>query len=159
MERHELRPIPDDNYRNILEHIPIACVDIAIYNHNNQLLMIKRRFAPAVGQFWLPGGRAHKGESRRGAAHRKLVEETGLTAQFLVELLTSETIFGDGPGDIPVHSINTVYFTMIKEGAVNLDEQSSEFDWRAPDGWLGQGLHPYVERAVRESSALIIGEG
>ncbi len=86
MERHELRPIPDDNYRNILDHVPIACVDIAIYNHNNQLLMIKRGFASAVGQFWLPVG-------------------------------------------------------------------------RAPDGWLRQGLYPYVERAVRESSALIIGEG
>lgn len=147
--------IPQDRYRYILEHMAIVCVDVAIYNHREEVLLVKRRNEPAKNRFWLPGGRVLKGETRRDAARRKVLEECGVGVDFLVELFTSETIFDDGPAGIPVHSVNTVYFTMIKDTDVTLDEQSSEFAWRRPGDWLLEDMHPYVQTALRESVRLL----
>lgn len=147
--------IPSESYKFILENMAIVCVDVAIYNHKHELLLIKRRNEPARGQFWLPGGRIYKGEVRRNAAIRKVHQECGIVVDFLVELFTSETIFEDGPDGIPVHSVNTVYFTMIKDTDIKLDSQASEFAWLSPADWLLGDIHPYVAQAVRESSRLL----
>lgn len=148
--------IDNEAYRLILTTMPIHCVDIAIYNHANEVLMVKRRAEPAKNRWWLPGGRVIKGEQRRDAARRKVQEECGITVEFLVELFTSETIFDDGPHGIPVHSVNTVYFTMIQERSIVLDDTSAGYKFLRPVDWLSGDLHPYVEQAVRESSRLLL---
>ena len=38
---------PEQTYRLILENMPIHCVDTAIYNHSNEVLLVKRRSEPA----------------------------------------------------------------------------------------------------------------
>ena len=68
--------IPASTYRAFLERMPIACVDIAIV-HRGAVLLVKREDAPAKGQWWVPGGRVHKGETMRETAGRKALEEVG----------------------------------------------------------------------------------
>jgi colanic acid biosynthesis protein WcaH len=148
--------IPQNEYHRILEQMPIVCVDIAIFNHKSEVLLVKRRNEPAKNRWWLPGGRVLKGEPRRAAAARKLQEECGLQVEFMAELFTSETIFDDGPEGIPIHSVNTVYFTMIREAQITLDVQSSDFRWQPTHIWLQDDLHPYVAQALRESSRLLV---
>jgi colanic acid biosynthesis protein WcaH len=69
--------IHDVLYRQILSCIPIACVDIAIVN-DGEILLVKRNDKPAQGQWWLPGGRVRKGEVMRDTAKRKALGEVGL---------------------------------------------------------------------------------
>lgn len=138
--------IPDKLYFQILENLPIACIDIAIVAQG-AVLLVKRKDAPAKGQWWVPGGRVLKGEMMREAAARKAREEVGIRCQVGPIIHTAETIFPDGPNNIPVHSINSCFFLYPTQSSFRpeLDDHHADFKWvnTIPDG-----LHPYVERCL-----------
>lgn len=69
--------IGQELYNKILENVPIACVDIAIIV-DGSVLLVKRKDAPAKGEWWVPGGRILKGETMKDAAKRKAQEEVGI---------------------------------------------------------------------------------
>ncbi len=135
--------VPTPLYHQILVRMPIACVDIAIVA-GGAVLLVKRKDAPAKGQWWVPGGRVIKGEMMKETAVR---EEVGVDCHVGPIIHTAETIFPDGPGNIPVHSINSCFFLypVNADFAPQLDEHHEDFRWvqSIPDG-----LHPYVERCL-----------
>ncbi len=134
-------------YNQILENMPIACVDIAIVAQGT-VLLVKRGDAPARGEWWVPGGRVVKGEKMRDTASRKAQEEVGIACLVGPIVHTDETIFPDGPFDIPVRSINSCFFMYPtdKDFRPKLDTHHQDFKWvdHIPDG-----LHPYVEQCLR----------
>lgn len=133
--------IPEPLYRQILESLPIACVDVAIV-HKGAILLVKRADKPVQGEWWLPGGRVHKGEMMREAAIRKAQQETGLTCHAGPIIHTAETIFPDGPGGIPVHSINSCFLLYpAGEPVIRLDAHHSSYEWA---NHIWPGLHTYV---------------
>ena len=134
--------IPQDLYNHILENIPIACVDIAIV-FNGNVLLVKRKDTPAQGQWWLPGGRVHKGEKMKMTARRKALEEVGIECHIGPIIHTAETIFPDGPCGIPVHSINSCFLLYPCEGFVvpQLDSHHAEWRWISS---IPEDLDPYV---------------
>lgn len=138
--------IPIELYYQILENVPIACVDVAIVA-NGAVLLVKRKDSPARGQWWVPGGRVLKGEMMRDTAIRKAREEVGIDCHVGPIIHTAETIFPDGPGGIPVHSINSCFFVypVDKNFQPELDNHHADYKWVSiiPDG-----LHPYVERCL-----------
>lgn len=138
--------IPKALYYQILENLPIACVDIAIVAQG-AVLLVRRKDAPAQGQWWVPGGRVLKGEMMRDAAARKAREEVGLECHVGPIIHTAETIFPDGPNNIPVHSINSCFFLypVHPDFSLSLDDHQADYQWvdHIPDG-----LHPYVERCL-----------
>jgi len=138
--------IPWRLYRRILETMPIPCVDIAIIA-NGAVLLVRRKNAPAIGQWWLPGGRVFKGEMMKDAAVRKAREEVGIECHVGPIIHTAETIFPDGPNGIPVHSINSCFFMypILSEFQVKLDPQQTDYRWI---DHIPVGLHPYVERCL-----------
>jgi colanic acid biosynthesis protein WcaH len=141
--------IDDELYDQILRHMPIACVDVAIV-HNGCVLLVRRGDAPAKGQWWVPGGRVVKGETMRDTARRKARDEVGLDCHVGPIIHTAETIFPDGPRGIPVHSINAcflLYPTHDASGlAVRLDDHHAEWRWAER---VTPGLHPYVAHCLR----------
>jgi len=138
--------IQESLYHQIIENIPIACVDIAIVAQG-AVLLVKRKDPPARGQWWVPGGRVLKGEMMRETALRKARTEAGMECHVGPLIYTAETIFPDGPGGISIHSINSCFFLYpVKHDCEpRLDEHHGEFQWvdHIPDG-----LHPYVERCL-----------
>lgn len=136
--------IPQSLYNQILEHIPIACVDIAVV-FNGKVLLVKRKDAPASGQWWLPGGRVHKGEKMKATALRKAREEVGIDCHIGPIIHTAETIFPDGPCGIQVHSINSCFLLFPTETTtgiqVRLDDHHAEWRWINA---IPLDLHPYV---------------
>lgn len=138
--------IPTELYYRILENLPIACVDVAIVAYG-AVLLVRRKDAPARGQWWVPGGRVLKGEMMRDTARRKAREEVGIDCHVGPIIHTAETIFPDGPGGIPVHSINSCFFMypVDPEFKPNLDDHHSDYRWVSA---IPAGLHPYVERCL-----------
>lgn len=139
--------IPDELYKDILDSMPIACVDIVIVREG-QALLVRRNDAPAKGQWWIPGGRVLKGETLKDAARRKALEETGLVCEVGPAIYTDETIFQDGPHGCSVHSINTVFYmtpTGLTEQQVSLDSHHSEHKWVDLCPWSAT---PYVRHAL-----------
>jgi colanic acid biosynthesis protein WcaH len=140
-----MRPlIPQELYNQILRHVPIACVDIAIVA-NGSVLLVKRKDPPAQGTWWVPGGRVLKGERMRATALRKAREEVGLACHVGPIIHTAETIFPDGPHGIPVHSINSCFLLHpvenINQRSVFLDQHQADFRWVNS---IPGDLHPYV---------------
>ena len=69
--------IQANEYKKIIQKIPILCVDI-ILRYKDKVLLIKRSDEPCKGIYWPIGGRVHKGESVDAAARRKILEEIGI---------------------------------------------------------------------------------
>lgn len=139
--------IPEDLYQQILQHMPIPCVDITIVS-DGAVLLVKRGDAPACGEWWVPGGRVLKGEMMRETARRKAREEVGVECHCGPIIHTAETIFLDGPHDIPVHSVNSCFFMypMKADFTVVLDQHHAQHRWVRS---IDEGLHPYVEQCLR----------
>lgn len=138
--------IPADLYHQILKNLPIACVDIAIVAQGS-VLLVKRKDAPARHQWWVPGGRVLKGEMMKDTATRKAREEVGIKCHVGPIIHTAETIFPDGPNNIPVHSINSCFFLYPVDPHFTpvLDNHHEDYMWVNA---IPQGLHPYVERCL-----------
>ena len=138
--------IPEELYHQILTNLPIACVDIAIVAQGS-VLLVKRKDAPAQGQWWVPGGRVLKGEMMRATAIRKAREEVGIECHVGPIIHTAETIFPDGPHQIPVHSINSCFFLypVSPDFSPQLDDHHADYQWV---DHIPAGLHPYVERCL-----------
>ena len=138
--------IPQELYHQILTHVPIACVDVAIVSHG-AVLLVRRKDPPAQGQLWVPGGRVLKNEMMRDTAIRKAREEVGIECHVGPIIHTAETIFPDGPSGIPVHSINSCFFMYPtdKNFSMKLDHHQMDYQWV---DFIPAGLHPYVERCL-----------
>lgn len=141
--------IDQELYDQILRHMPIACVDIAVV-YNGCVLLVRREDAPAKGEWWVPGGRVLKGETLRETARRKAREEVGLECHVGPIIHTAETIFEDGPRGIPVHSINACFLLYpthdSAELRVTLDDHHAAWRWADE---VTDDLHPYVARCLR----------
>ena len=96
-------------YNQILENMPIICVDGVLINNKNEILFLKRENEPAKKEWWFPGGRLLKNERLEHAIIRKVKEETNLDVEVIKYIGTTETIFDNGPFDIPVHTVNFTY--------------------------------------------------
>jgi len=86
----------------------------------------------------------------RETARRKAREEVGIDCHIGPIIHTAETIFPDGPGGIPVHSINSCFLVYpveeLSRVQVKLDDHHGGWKWVnaiTPD------LHPYVIECLK----------
>lgn len=137
--------LDDDLYRQVLESVPIACVDCVIIR-DGKALLLKRADPPAQNEWWVPGGRVWKGERMRQTAYRKALTEAGLDCHVGPIVHTAETIFDDGPGGVSVHSVNVCFLLWPKhDDPAVLDSNHLEFRWV---DLIEPGLHDYVKRCL-----------
>jgi ADP-ribose pyrophosphatase YjhB (NUDIX family) len=114
-----------------------------------KLLLIKRSFEPAMGQWSLAGGFVRADESLEDAACRVLCSLTGLSDLYMEQLYT----YGDTNRDPGARVISTAYFALI--GLHDLDPEIQEQNgahWRSLSN-LPELIFDHrimVERALRE---------
>ncbi len=124
--------IPLDQYARMTECLPILCVDLVIRNSMGDILLIKRENEPLKGQWWVVGGRVHKGETLEQAAIRKAKEEVGVEIDNLQLLGYYEDTFEKSPygSAVPLHSVSVVFSASIDDSQpIRLDGQSSEWKY------------------------------
>lgn len=122
--------IPAEAYQEILEVLPILCVDIVIKNRKGEYLVVRRNNAPKKGEWWVVGGRVFKGEALKDAATRKTKEELNVEVNDLCPIGYFEDPFQKSPFGlkVPYHAVSVVFSTVIEDSQViALDSQSSEW--------------------------------
>jgi ADP-ribose pyrophosphatase len=80
-----LMPDGSESKREWIRH-PGACAIIPVFENGDMLLLRQYRYAPAR-MFWeVPAGKLDTGEHHTAAAHRELLEETGLISKQLEQI-------------------------------------------------------------------------
>jgi colanic acid biosynthesis protein WcaH len=143
--------ISTDDYRVIVDNVPIVSVDLFVC-HQGGLLLGKRTNEPAAGEWFIPGGTVLKGESLIEAVHRVSNEELGVDVVVDDRLGTYEHFY-DAAATPSVDSkqyLATVFVVTPRSAEFVADDQHETlqvFDPPFPP------LHNYVERYIREFRA------
>lgn len=119
--------LPPEQYRTVLEQVPILCVDGIIVNQQGQVLLVKRKNEPFRDEWWVPGGRVLKGETLEQAFRRKMKEELGIEVKILMPVGYYEEQHADGAWNVPggVHAVSVVFCALPLGLDITLDDQSS----------------------------------
>ena len=116
-------------YREIVDKMPILCVDCIVY-HDYKYLLLKRKNEPLKGMLWVPGGRVLKGETAEEAVHRIMKKETGLDVTIEGFKGYYEDYFERNDVGVDLkHTVSLVFMVRPKNTNVVLDEQSSGYKW------------------------------
>ncbi|MXR40783.1 NUDIX domain-containing protein [Halobaculum sp. WSA2] len=142
----EERPIRPNDWRTIVEHVPLVSVDLVV-EHDGGVLLGKRENEPAKGEWFVPGGTVLKNESRREAVDRVAAEELGEPVVVEESLGTFEHFYdaSEVDGVDSKHYVATAYRCRFKrdEPTVVGDDQHSDITVFRPPF---EGVHPYVRR-------------
>ena len=133
--------LPDLLYGQIVKRLPIVSVD-ALIVVDGALLLVRRNNEPVKGEWWVPGGRIHKGESLEEALRREILEETGLELKDCRLINVYSRVFPER------HDITIAYLCHCKRGQVKLNSEHSEY---ALFKSMPRGLHPYLVETVGDS--------
>lgn len=91
-----------------------VAVDAIVFGYSKQdgvsVLLIQRKYEPYKNSWAIPGGFVLENESLEEAVKRELVEETGITVNYLEQLYT----FGEPKRDPRQRIIAIVYFGLVK---------------------------------------------
>jgi len=94
---------------------PIVGVGGIIFRAD-RVLLIKRGKEPNIGQWSIPGGAVHLGETLEQAAIRELREETHLEVEVLGLVKVLERIFHDAEGRVAYHYVLVDFLCRSRDG-------------------------------------------
>lgn len=145
--------IPHEDYKTILDNVPIVCVDLVIVQHG-QVCLVKRKNDPAAGVYWFQGGRLNKNETFQQCGIRKAALELDIpehSIRIVKYLGTFSTMFSSSAQGGTSHTVNITYQAKLDGGVVpKFDADHSDARWFAIDGRIPGELqsvythHPYV---------------
>ncbi|MCI4350083.1 MAG: NUDIX hydrolase [Thermoplasmata archaeon] len=116
---------PGSPYRGRRPIVTPALVVDGILRHGPHVLLIRRRRAPWVGMWALPGGFVEIGESLEEAVVREFREETGLATS--VDSLVG--VYSDPQRDPRAHVVSVAYRLRGKRSTPRGGSDASEARW------------------------------
>ncbi|MGG6231103.1 NrtR DNA-binding winged helix domain-containing protein [Tenacibaculum sp. SDUM215027] len=113
----------------ISQNIKVA-VDAVVFGYQQKelsILLIKRGIEPFKGNWALPGGLVLENEPLEHAVERELLEETGVTIDYLEQLYT----FGTPKRDPRNRVISVTYFGLVSPNhfKISADTDAAEVQW------------------------------
>ena len=153
--------IPSNIYDQILEHTVIAAVD-AVISHEGKVFLSQRTQEPCKGQWWIPGGRQHKGETGEEAVLRKVKEELGIEGEVKKLVGVYDVLFDKTASQnvtSGVHYLARVFLVHLKqrqekqgiEAINNIKLDQTQANWKWIDK-IEEDLHPYVQTALQQAA-------
>lgn len=142
-------------YKQILDLMPICCVDLVLYN-KGKILLAKRKNNPAKDQWWVPGGRVLKNEKLTDSVKRKAKDELGVDVNIKKVIGIYEIKFNKGPfKNIKngIHNISVNFLVELKneKDCIKLDKTNKMYKFVDR---IDSSLHPYVKEVIADSKVL-----
>ena len=121
--------IPNDFYRQIVDVLPILCVDLIIIK-DGKYLLVKRKNKPFKGIYWSPGGRVLKGEKITRAIYRIAMQEVGLKVKVISFAGFYEGFYKENEQKVAIsHTVSLTFICSPITNKVKVDRQSIDFKW------------------------------
>ncbi len=96
-------------------YLAVDCIIFGLEEGGLSLLLLKRNFQPALGEWSLMGGFVQEGESLDNAARRVLSELTGLNNLYMRQVKT----YGELDRDPGERVVSTAYYALVDIGRYN----------------------------------------
>lgn len=104
----------------------------AVVIHQGRVLLVRRRDPPNAGQWAIPGGRVHLGETLAEAAAREVLEETGVRIRPDRPIYAFDRIDRDDAGRIRHHYVIVDLLAAYLGGEPRAGDDALEARWLAP---------------------------
>ncbi len=114
--------------KRIYPNQPMVGVGIVVW-HGDRVLLIKRSKAPRAGQWSLPGGAQHLGETLAEAARRELREEAGIEVILGEIIATLDLIDRDDEGRVRYHYTLIDFAAEALSADVQPGDDAAEAQW------------------------------
>jgi ADP-ribose pyrophosphatase YjhB (NUDIX family) len=133
---------------------PIVGVGVVVWR-NGRVLLIRRGKAPRAGQWSIPGGAQHLGETLAEAAAREVAEETGLALASLSFLTTVDLIERGPDGRVRYHYTLVDFVAEAADGTALPGDDAAEVGWFGMDELANLGLWSETVRVIAASRDLL----
>lgn len=137
---------------------PFIGVGVVVLKEDS-VLLIRRGKPPKAGEWSLPGGSQHVGETVRETAAREVREETGVEIGELIFLEVIDAIIPDKAGRVQFHYTLVDFLAQWESGEPNADDDAEHAEWvplsSLPEIELWEKTREIIEKAsrLREQSA------
>ncbi len=126
---------------------PFVGVGVVVFR-GNAVLLVKRGKPPKEGQWSLPGGAQHLGETVAEAAQREVLEETGLAVELAGLLDVVDYIDHDEDGAVRHHYALVDWMAISETGEAAPADDVTDVTWASPDALDGYGLWEETRRII-----------
>ncbi|MFO1035439.1 MAG: NUDIX hydrolase [Geminicoccaceae bacterium] len=127
---------------------PIVGVGAVVWREN-RVLLVRRGKPPRAGQWSIPGGGQHVGETLHEAVSREVAEEAGLALASLDLLTTVDLVERDDQGRVQWHYTLIDFTAEAASGEARAGDDADEVGWFTLDELKGLGLWTETLRIIR----------
>ena len=129
MKKNSVGFIKEEEYKKIINLVPIFCIDFLI-RCDDQFLLIKRLEEPLKGKYWFPGGRLRFKENIQKAAKRIQQKELGRNFPNHELIGFSNYFFKKKISSRALHTPTLLYEVIVEEKFIpEIDSNHSKFKW------------------------------
>ena len=137
-------PLPSD--RTLRPQIGVG----AVVRRRGAVLLVLRGQEPYAGEWAIPGGRVHAGETLAVAAERELLEETGITARVGEPVFQFEHIERDAEGRVRAHYVVIDLAAEYVAGEPRAGDDAREARWVRPEELAVLPVNRVTRQALQE---------
>lgn len=130
---------------------PIVGVGVIVWR-GDDVLLIRRGQPPRIGEWSLPGGVQHLGETVHEAAVREVAEETGLTVEATGIVDVVDSITRDDSDRIEYHYTLVDIVAEWRSGEAEARDDAAAVAWTRPDDLDRFGLWHETVRVITLSA-------
>lgn len=144
MDFEDLRIYPDR---------PVAAVGAVVLD-GDRVLLVKRGHAPLEGEWSLPGGAVHVGETLEHAIAREILEETCLEVEVGPVVDVLNRISHDAEGRVEYHYVLIDYLCRPTGGTLRRASDAVAAEWAGLDDLDRYGVAGLARAVIRKAASL-----
>ena len=126
----------------------------AVVVRDGRALIVRRAHEPRKGEWSLPGGLLHLGESLADAARREVKEETGLDVELGPIIETFDRVHHDAEGRIRYHFVIVDFVGWSARGEAVAGSDAADVAWVTPGEIDRYGVNAHAKAVILRGLSL-----